>query len=113
MSKDLGKKIKILAIFIGIIGALGCLIMAFANLSNKNYAVLIAWIFLAIGCVLLILPLSAVGSLIGDMAEQREKMQILSDKMAKLSRQGGETPADKFSPSGRIKIQKFPQTTMR
>lgn len=113
MSKDLGKKIKILAIFIGIIGAVGCLIMAFSNLSNQNYAVLIAWIFLAVGCVMLILPLSAVGSLISDMAEQREKTQILSDKMAKLSRQGGETPADKFSPSGRIKIQKFPQTTMR
>ena len=113
MSKDLGKKIKILAIFIGIIGALGCLIMAFSNLGNKNYAVLIAWIFLAVGCVMLILPLSAVGSLVSDIAEQREKTQILSDKMAKLSRQGGETPADKFSPSGRIKIQKFPQTTMR
>lgn len=113
MSKDLGKKIKILAIFIGIIGALSCLIMAFSNLGNQNYAVLIAWIFLAIGCVLLILPLSAVGSLVSDIAEQREKTQILSDKMAKLSRQGGETPADKFSPSGRIKIQKFPQTAMR
>ena len=113
MSKDLGKKIKFLAIFIGIIGALACLIMAFSNLGNKNYSVLIAWVFLAVGCVLLILPLSAVGSMISDMAEQREKMQILSDKMAKMSRQGGETPADKFSPSGRIKIQKFPQTTMR
>ena len=113
MSKDLGKKIKFLAIFIGIIGALGCIIMAFSHLSDRNYAVLIAWIFLAVGCVLLILPLSAVGSLISDIAEQREKMQILSDKMSKLSRQGGETPADKFSPSGRIKIQKFPQTTMR
>lgn len=114
MSKDLGKKIKILAIAIGIIGALACLIMAFSNIENKNYAVLIAWIFLAAGCILLILPLSAVGNMINEIIEQREKVQMLSDKLAKIQKTGGvESPADKFSPSGRIKMPKYPQTTLR
>ena len=36
MTKDLGKKIKFLAIFIGIIGALGCIIMAFSHPTARN-----------------------------------------------------------------------------
>lgn len=114
MSKDLGKKIKILAIIIGAVAALACLVMAFLNINQKDFTALFVWIFLAIIFVLLIWPLYAVGTMIIDLAEQREKTQNLTDRLNKVSRTvSNDSPADRFSPSGRIKIQKLPQTQAR
>ena len=114
MSKKVGKIIQILSIVVGCMGAAASVIMAFSNVNNRDYLVLVAWIILAVMFIIAIYPLSAIGSLIYDIAEQREKVQLLSDKLKKYSKTvSNESPADKFSPSGRIKLQKFPQTVVR
>lgn len=114
MSKKVGKIIQILSIVVGCLGAVASVIMAFSNVNNRDYLVLVAWIILAVMFIIAIYPLSAIGSLIYDIAEQREKVQLLSDKMKKYSKTySDESPADKFSPSGRIRLQKFPQTSVR
>ena len=112
MPKDMGKKIKILAIIIGVVGALSGLTIAFCNLNNENFFVIFAWIFIAVVFLLLTLPAFAVGSLIEELTEQRENVQKLSDKLAKYSRSvSAESPAEKFAPSGRIKMAKYPTVT--
>ena len=114
MSKDLGKKIKFLAVFIGIAGAIAGLIMAFISMTDENIAVLFAWIFISIAFLLLILPVYAVGAMMEEITAQRERIQILSDKLTKVSKSiSAESPAEKFSPSGRMKIVKTNQTTTR
>ncbi|MBQ0125585.1 MAG: hypothetical protein KBS59_04585, partial [Clostridiales bacterium] len=104
-----------MAIFIGVVGTAAGFVMAFSSLSDaQGYAALFSWLFLSIASLLLILPLYSIGNLVEEMAELRDKTRILSDKLSNISRSvSSEAPADKFSPSGRIKIQKLPQTPMR
>ena len=105
MSKFLGKKIKVIAVIIGAVGAVACLVMAFLSLSNySDYAGLFSWIFLAIAFLLLMLPMFVIGSMIIELNEQREKIQLLSDKLAKVSKTVMHESIDKYSPSGKIRL---------
>lgn len=105
MSRDLGKKIKILAIVIGALGCLSSLVMALLNM-NQSYINLFAWLFIAIAFLVLIIPVNAIGNIIIDNADQKEKMQKMSDRISSLSiALTKDSPADRFSPSESARLE--------
>ena len=109
MSKDLGSKIKIWSLIICIAGAVCFIVLAFMSISDI-YTTL-ANIFLAIVMLFMILPLYVVGSLITELTNQREQTQLLSDRLAKLSKLvSGESAVDRFSPTDKIKYQRTGST---
>ena len=114
MSKDKGRLIQILSIVIGAVGAIACAVMTIVSMKGTDILVTFAWLFLAIIFVVLIVPIWAIGNLVAELVEMREQLQKTNDKLNRFSRQA-ETgnPADRFSPSGSIKISKLPQTQMR
>lgn len=117
MSDNLGKKLRILAIVIGSLGAVASFLMAFINIKGSLGTAFI-WIIIAVVSLLLIIPLYCLGVMADAITDHRARLSQLYDKFQrdnKVNTHISSDPSgiDKYSPSKRIKVEKVASGTMR
>lgn len=105
MSDNLGKKLKFIAVAIGVLGAVACFAMAFGFFKEENLFYACAWLIFAILSLLLIIPLYSLGNIADALADTGKKLRTVADKTAKLEKRSPSDTGsvDKYSPSIRVR----------
>ena len=100
MSDNLGKRIKVIAVLIGTVGAVTGFAAALKYFSEGNLFFACVFLIYAILSIMLMIPLFLAGSSADAIEAENKKLRNLSDKIAMIEKSSryATSPIDKYSP---------------
>mgnify|MGYP004540979815 FL=1 len=100
MSDNLGKRIKVIAVIIGTVGAVTGFAAALKYFSEGNLFFACVFLIYAILSIMLMIPLFLAGSSADAIEAENKKLRNLSDKIAMIEKSSryATSPIDKYSP---------------
>ena len=102
MSENLGRRIKIIAVIVGIVGAITGLAAALKYFSEGNLFFACVFLIYAIISIMLMIPLFLAGSAAESLEDENRKLRALSERVASIEKNGRySSPMDKYSPAAR------------
>ncbi len=102
MSENLGRRIKIIAVIVGIVGAITGLAAALKYFSEGNLFFACVFLIYAIISIMLMIPLFLAGSAAESLEDENRKLRALSERVASIEKNGRySSPVDKYSPAAR------------
>ena len=88
MSENLGRRIKIIAVIVGIVGAITGLAAALKYFSEGNLFFACVFLIYAIISIMLMIPLFLAGSAAESLEDENRKLRALSERVASIEKNG-------------------------
>ncbi|MBQ0010229.1 MAG: hypothetical protein KBS76_03900, partial [Ruminococcus sp.] len=106
MSENLGKKIKLIAGALGVLGTIAFAALTYCEFAADRAVAGLCFLLLAVLSLASVFPGIMIGKLVEENAALREESRMQSEMIARLSKENEKrNPADKYSPSNRIRGQ--------
>ena len=107
MSGLSGRKIKLIALALGVVCAIMFAALAYAGFAGESAVNGICFSILAAASLIAIYPGYIIGKLVDEISSLRENVRLQNERMLRMQKESEkQNPADKYSPANRLKIQR-------